>query len=70
MARAWPRRAGRLRLLLTDSHEAGDYEMTLQYPHRALLAPRVRVTVEHLLQAFARREELHLSPQALAPFVA
>lgn len=68
---AWPHlRAGRLRLLLLDQHDPGDYEMTLQYPHRALLAPRVRVTVEHLLEAFARREELHVPREALAAFAA
>ena len=39
--------------------------MTLQYPHRALVAPRVRVTVEYLLAAFARMEELHVPIDAL-----
>ena len=34
--------------------------MTLQYPHRALVAPRVRVTVDYLLDAFAARPELHV----------
>jgi hypothetical protein len=34
--------------------------MTLFYPHRSGLAPRVRVLVAHLLQAFASEPSLHL----------
>lgn len=68
---AWPHlREGRLKLLLLGLHDMGSYEMTLQYPHRALVAPRVRVTVEYLLEAFAGREELHVPLKALRPFAA
>lgn len=63
-------RSGELRLLLLDSHDPGSFEMTLQYPHRALLAPRVRVTVEHLLATFACQEELHVPAEALRQFAA
>lgn len=58
-------RTGELKALLLKSHHPGSFEMTLQYPHRALMAPRVRVTVEHLLEAFAKMEELHVPLAAL-----
>ncbi|URG49312.1 LysR family transcriptional regulator [Pectobacterium quasiaquaticum] len=58
---AWQHlRCGELRAVLLDSHDPGSYEMTLQYPHRALVAPRVRVTVEYLLDVFAKLEELNV----------
>lgn len=56
---------GDLKALLLDNHHPGGFEMTLQYPHRAHVAPRVRVTVEYLLAAFARMEELHVPIDAL-----
>ncbi|MBG6078484.1 LysR family transcriptional regulator [Rubrivivax gelatinosus] len=68
---AWKHlRTGELKLLLLGAHHPGDYEMALQYPHRALLAPRVRATVEYLLEAFAQREELHVPGPALAGYAA
>ncbi|MEX3776566.1 LysR family transcriptional regulator [Pseudomonas sp. MYb118] len=51
---------GQLKVLLLDSHDPGGFEMTLQYPHRALVPPRVRVTVDYLLEEFAKLEELHV----------
>ncbi|NDY92036.1 LysR family transcriptional regulator [Ideonella livida] len=58
---AWKHlQAGRLRLLLLGAHHPGQFEMTLQYPHRALVAPRVRATVDHLLDHFSKLEELHV----------
>ncbi|WP_349606082.1 LysR substrate-binding domain-containing protein [Cupriavidus sp. DF5525] len=56
---------GELKVLLLNAHHPGSFEMTLQYPHRALMAPRVRVTVEYLLEAFAKLEELHVPLSAL-----
>ncbi|GAB4062851.1 LysR family transcriptional regulator [Uliginosibacterium sediminicola] len=68
---AWPHlQSGALKLLLLKAHHPGNFEMTLQYPHRALVAPRVRVTVEYLLDAFAQREELHVPFSALRQFEA
>jgi DNA-binding transcriptional LysR family regulator len=61
---------GALNVLLLNAHHPGSFEMTLQYPHRALVAPRVRVTVEYLLEAFAQREELHVPVAALRQFEA
>lgn len=62
--------SGALKALLLEAHHPGSFEMTLQYPHRALVAPRVRVTVEYLLDAFAKREELHVPVAALRQFEA
>lgn len=47
---AWQHlRAGKLKVLLPKHHESGKRAMVLQYPHRALVAPRVKATVEYLL---------------------
>lgn len=68
---AWPHlRAGRLKILMPRLHQPGHYEMTLQYPHRALVAPRVRVTVDYLLERFAAMEELHVPLHSLRSFAA
>jgi DNA-binding transcriptional LysR family regulator len=62
--------AGDLKVLLADRHHPGTYEMVLEYPHRALLAPRVRVIVDHLLETFARDESLHVPLTKLRAFQA
>lgn len=68
---AWPYlRDGRLQVVLRGAHDPGKYEMVLQYPHRALMAPRVRATVEYLLAAFAKDEALHVTLDSLGDFVA
>ena len=61
---------GKLRVVLLNEHHPGNFEMTLQYPHRALLAPRVRVTIEYLLDAFSRMDELHVPHAALHAYTA
>ena len=61
---------GQLKVLLFEWHHPGSFEMTLQYPHRALIAPRVRVTVEYLLDAFSKLEELHVPLAALKDYQA
>ncbi|MBV8634693.1 MAG: LysR family transcriptional regulator [Burkholderiaceae bacterium] len=61
-------REGRLKILLADLHISGEREMALQYPHRALVAPRVRVTVEFLLQKLGEIEALRMPPEALREF--
>jgi DNA-binding transcriptional LysR family regulator len=67
----WPHlQAGTLKVVLGECHHPGSYEMTLQYPHRALLAPRVRATIEHLLDVFARDEALHVPLGALRAYSA
>ncbi|MDO5611431.1 MAG: LysR family transcriptional regulator [Pseudomonadota bacterium] len=68
---AWPHlRSGALRLVLFDCHHPGDYQMVMQYPHRALVAPRVRVAVDYLLDAFAADERLHVPSEALSRYQA
>ena len=68
---AWKHlQSGALQLLMFRSHHPGQFEMTLQYPHRALVAPRVRVTVDYLLNAFAEMPELHVSESALSAYQA
>ncbi|WP_085318283.1 LysR family transcriptional regulator [Derxia lacustris] len=68
---AWaPLRAGRLRTLLHRQHRPGNYELVIQYPHRALLATRVRLTLDYLLEALGRDAALHVPLEALAGFAA
>lgn len=62
--------SGQLKVLLVDSHHPGSFEMTLQYPHRALIAPRVRVTVDYLLEEFSHLEELHVPLSVLKDYQA
>ncbi|AFQ51646.1 LysR family transcriptional regulator [Burkholderia cepacia GG4] len=63
---AWTHlRAGALKVVLRRQHLPGDYEMAMQYPHRALKAPRVQATVDYLLDAFAANESLHVPLKAL-----
>lgn len=63
-------RSGRLKLLMTDSHDVGDREMVLHYAHRQFLAPRVRTVVEALLEGLAGAPELHLLPEDLSEYAA
>lgn len=58
-------RSGALRVVFDGFHDPGAYEMVLQYPHRALLAPRVRATVDYLLEAFDHDDALHVPLDAL-----
>jgi DNA-binding transcriptional LysR family regulator len=60
--------AGALKVVLHDQHDPGTYEMVIQYPHRALLAPRVRATVDYLLEAFARDKSLHVPVESLKEY--
>lgn len=54
-------RSGKLRVVLFGQHDPGNYEMVIQYPHRALIAPRVRATVDYLLAAFKQDDSIHYS---------
>ncbi len=46
--------AGRLKGVLQAFHDPGNCAMVIQYPYRALMAPRVRVVPECLPEAFAQ----------------
>jgi len=61
-------RSGRLKLLMQGSHDSGEREIVLHYPHRQFLAPRVRVVVEALLAHFAQAADLHATPAEAAAF--
>ncbi|AIR70951.1 LysR family transcriptional regulator [Dickeya fangzhongdai] len=50
--------SGELKIVMFEQHDPGNYEMVIQYPHRALIAPRVRVTIEYLLEAFSKDSNL------------
>jgi DNA-binding transcriptional LysR family regulator len=60
--------AGKLKVVLLGSHDPGSYEMVMQFPHRALMAPRVRATIDYLLAAFAQDEALHVPLSALEKY--
>lgn len=62
--------SGALKAVLVDQHDPGNYEMVIQYPHRALVAPRVKVTVEYLLDAFRQDTSLHFPVERLADYAA
>jgi DNA-binding transcriptional LysR family regulator len=49
---------GSLVQVLADQHVATEASMVIFYPHRAGMAPRVRVLVDHLLAAFANNPAL------------
>ena len=49
---------GALKVLLFDEHDPGDFEMVIQYPHRALIAQRVQTTVQYLLDKLRLKKEL------------
>lgn len=61
---------GSLKLVLWGAHDPGSYEMVIQYPHRALIAPRVKATVEYLLATFKSDETLNYPFEKLANYVA
>ncbi len=55
----WPQlRAGRLKVVLADAFRPAAGELSIQYPPREHLAPRVRAVVEHLLAAWAKHPDL------------
>ncbi|ARU26565.1 LysR family transcriptional regulator [Cellvibrio sp. PSBB006] len=60
--------SGDLNVLLPGIHNPGSYELVMQYPHRALIAPRVRVTLDYLLNAFAEDKRLHIPLSDLNTF--
>jgi DNA-binding transcriptional LysR family regulator len=61
--------SGKLKLVLLNMHDQGNYEMVMQFPHRSLMAPRVRATIDYLHAAFAKDEALHVPPSALNNYV-
>ncbi|WP_284319409.1 LysR family transcriptional regulator [Dyella acidisoli] len=62
--------SGVLKVVLHRYHQPGTYEMVVQYPHRALLAPRIQATLDYLMEAFAENKSLHVPLEALDTYVA
>lgn len=58
-------RSGRLKTLLGDTHDPGDREIVLHYPHRQYLALRVRCVVDALLQKLSQHSDLRVLPSSL-----
>jgi DNA-binding transcriptional LysR family regulator len=68
---AWPHlRSGKLKVVLARHYDTGKRSMALQYPHRALVAPRVKATVEHLLDNLRANPALQVKPADLREFAA
>lgn len=66
---AWPLiREGRLRILLADQLRSASREMVLLYPHRALIAARVRATIDFLVREFGKIESLHVKAADLVAY--
>lgn len=61
---------GKLKALLIGQHDSGNYEMVIQYPQRALIAPRVKATVEYLLEKIKEDNALHVSIETLESYAA
>lgn len=61
---------GQLKVLLQGLHYRGERRLSLQYPHRALVAPRVRVTVDFLLEKLTLNESLQSYAKELDTFLA
>nr|WP_310616862.1 LysR family transcriptional regulator [Pantoea cypripedii] len=60
--------SGKLKIVLYGQHDPGNFEMVIQYPHRALIASRVKVVVEYLLNAFRGDKKLTIRYEELAGF--
>lgn len=59
-------RSGRLKVVLADTHDPGDREIVLHYPHRQYLALRVRCVVDELLQKLSEHSDLRVLPGTLS----
>lgn len=67
----WPHlQAGTLKIVLFDALRSPDMSLSLQYPHRALIAPRVRHTVDFFVDHLRADARLTISRSDLPPFVA
>ena len=60
--------AGKLKILLFEQHVPAEYKMVMHYPHRGLLASRVKVTLDHLAQSFEQNPSLQVPMLKLADF--
>ncbi|MFD2366856.1 LysR family transcriptional regulator [Pseudoduganella sp. GCM10020061] len=63
-------RDGKLKVLLPHVHQAGSRTLAIQFPHRALAAPRVRAAVDYLAEGFAANEAFNITRDELGPYYA
>lgn len=62
--------AGSLKTVLNDIHLPQPFELSIQYPHRTMLAGRVRVVLDFLLETMKNHAGLQASRADLLPFAA
>lgn len=63
-------RTGQLKVVLWRQHHPGSRKLALQYPHRALVAPRVRAVVDYLAEQLSGNEALQMTSAGLAAYCA
>lgn len=63
-------KSGDLKLVLFDQHDPGDFQMMVQYPHRSLIAPRVKACADFIHLELKDKEELNIQPQQMLPYCA
>ena len=61
---------GSLKTVLNDIHLPQPFELSIQYPHRTMLASRVRVVLDFLLETMKNHAGLQASRADLLPFAA
>lgn len=62
--------SGKLKLVLYESHTPGQFQLMLQYPHRAFMASRVGATADFLLEALRQHKGLHVDREKMKAYVA
>lgn len=59
---------GKLATLLNDSYQPLSLSLNIQFPHRTMLAQRVRITMDYLLERLKRQEGLRITQKELKAF--
>lgn len=66
---AWEQlKQGKLKLVLFDQHDAGDFQMMIQYPHRVLVAQRVKAVADFIQDTLKAHEGLNVSSAQLREY--
>ena len=67
----WPHLlSGSLKTVLSNIHQPMQYELSIQYPHRTMLAPRVRVVLDFLLDVMKNNMGLQENAKDACQFAA
>jgi DNA-binding transcriptional LysR family regulator len=68
---AWPHlQSGRLNIVLNEFNEPGKREMSIQYPHRQHIAPRVKAFVDYAIDRLSRDTTLSATMKDATQFAA